>query len=133
MALDYSPLKKALSSLKIALDRAAQHPKDNELRDACIQRFEYSFELCWKMLKRTLKDNLEASEDVDTYSKRDLFRVSAKYKLLEKPEPWFSYLEKRNLTTHTYDEKNAEEVFSGINAFYHDATYLLDNLTKTND
>jgi Nucleotidyltransferase substrate binding protein like len=46
--LDFSSLKKACESLARAYQRSLTMPLDEELRDACIQRFEFSFELAWK-------------------------------------------------------------------------------------
>ena len=51
--LDLSSLRDALASLNRALTRwQVAGSQDEELRDACIQRFEYTFELSWKMLAR---------------------------------------------------------------------------------
>ena len=52
MPLDLSPLRNALASLARGLARRRAAPADEEVRDACIQRFEYCFELSWKMLVR---------------------------------------------------------------------------------
>jgi len=46
-ALDLSSLKLALAALDCGLARALPAPRDEELRDACIQRFEFCFEPCW--------------------------------------------------------------------------------------
>lgn len=57
--LDLTPLQGALASLRRALTRwQATQGEDEELRDACIQRFEYTFELSWKMLARRLERDL---------------------------------------------------------------------------
>jgi len=54
-ALDLSPLQKALASFQVAIERtereASDETIDDMLRDSVIQRFEYTYELCWKMLK----------------------------------------------------------------------------------
>ncbi len=49
---------KALNRLKDACDQ-----KENEfIRDAVIRRFEFCFELAWKMLRaRLLRDGVEAA------------------------------------------------------------------------
>jgi hypothetical protein len=44
-ALDLTPLEKALAALDRGLARWQAAPTDAELRDACIQRFEFTFEL----------------------------------------------------------------------------------------
>jgi hypothetical protein len=53
--IDLTSLEKALESLKRGVVRSRDDPADEELRDAVIQRFEYTYELSWKMLKRILE------------------------------------------------------------------------------
>ena len=53
--LDLTSLDKALSSLQKATERYGREPEDEEVRDSVIQRFEYSYELCWKMLSKELQ------------------------------------------------------------------------------
>jgi hypothetical protein len=55
MKLDFTSLAKAQESLGKAIHRALKEPSDEELRDAVIQRFEYTFELSWKMMKRVIE------------------------------------------------------------------------------
>jgi len=133
MSLDFSPLLKALTSLKRALAKAATAQGDEELRDACIQRFEYTFELCWKMLKRQLERELPNPSEVDGYSYRHIFRVGAERGLVKDVEAWFDYRELRNITSHTYNEEKAATVFHAIPAFANHATELLEKLTARSD
>ena len=133
MPLDLSSFDKALKSLDKALIRTKKSPADEELRDACIQCFEYTFELAWKMLKRRVEIDAGVSAEVDTYSKKQLFRVGAERGLIQNVEGWFDYLEKRNLTTHTYDSDSAGEVFGIIENFSKDAADLLSRLKACND
>ncbi len=128
MSLDFSPLEKALYSLQRGLVRAHATPNDEELRDACIQRFEYTFELCWKMLKRQLEEELPNPAEVDGYSFRQLIRTGAERGLLNDVEAWFDYRERRNITSHTYDEEKAARVFSALQAFSDHAGDLLARL-----
>ena len=130
MSIDFSPLEKAYNSLNRALVRAVDVPEDEELRDACIQRFEYTFELCWKMLKRQLELELPNPTEVDGYSYRQLFRISAERGLVEDVEAWFDYRERRNITSHTYDEEKAAKVFEALPAFARDAGELLARLKE---
>ena len=55
MTLILTPLENAINSLNIAF---VEYQKDNSnefVRDSVIQRFEYTYELCIKMLKRYLE------------------------------------------------------------------------------
>jgi len=73
--LNFSLLGKALDSL----DRTTE---DEELRDACIQRFEYSFELSWKILKRQLREELANLAELDTWSFKRMIRVAGERQLI---------------------------------------------------
>ena len=130
MQLDLTALRNALSSLERGLVRYRPAQKDEELRDACIQRFEYCFELSWKMVKRRLELDILNSAEVDGYSKRTLFRVAAERGLVANPEAWFVYLVQRNKTSHTYDAKVASEVAAVIEDFSRDARALLEQLEQ---
>lgn len=98
--LDLSPLEKALAALDRGLRRALAAPSDEELRDACIQRFEFCFELSWKMLKRRLERDLPSPDEIDGMNYRNLIRVGAEYGLISNVSDWFLYREKRNITSH---------------------------------
>ncbi len=117
-SLDLSSFGNALASLKRALARSgAAGAQDEELRDACIQRFEYTFELSWKMLKRRLELDLPDSHSVDGMSFRDLVRTGAERGLLSDVDAWMLFREKRNITSHTYNAAKAAEVAAVIPDF----------------
>ena len=119
--LHIEPLEKAILSLQKALN---VEPVDDIVRDAVIQRFEYSFELSWKFMKRYLKD----FAGIEEHQIKEIFRESAKIGLIDNPENWFDYYKARNLTSHTYNEETAEETFKYAQQFIHDATQFLANL-----
>lgn len=97
--------------------------EDDRDKAGAIQAFEYSFELSWKTLKRILD-----FQGVETRSPRDTIRETALNKLISNPEEWFIYLEKRNISSHTYKEENAESVISIFDKFSLAMTELVHNL-----
>ena len=117
------PLIKANESLVAALKRANQYPDDDMLRDACILRFEFTFELVWKTLKRILM-----YRGLDHNSPRQVFRYAAKEQLLKNPETWFDFLEKRNRTTHTYNHETAKEIFAALADFSKETHDVLETI-----
>lgn len=125
MTLDLTPLERALAALQRGLVRWQADPADEELRDACIQRFEFTFELCWKMLKRRLETDLPNAAEVDSMSFRALMRAGAEQGLVVDVAPWWVYRDKRNITSHTYDAVKAAEVAAVLPAFAQDAQALL--------
>ncbi|MEX0719193.1 MAG: nucleotidyltransferase substrate binding protein [Balneolaceae bacterium] len=121
--LNTEPLEKAFHSLEIAL---AITPHDEIVRDATIQRFEYSFELSWKFMKRYLKE----FAGIEEHQIKEIFRNSAKIGLINNPENWIGYHKARNLTSHTYNEKIAEETYRFAISFSGDANYFLKQLKQ---
>jgi nucleotidyltransferase substrate binding protein (TIGR01987 family) len=133
MQLDFSSFEKALVSLQRVLDRSSTVPEDIDIRDACIQRFEYTYELAFKMLKRQLEQELPSSEELDHLPFKEVIRIGAERGLIASPQRWFDYRDKRNITSHTYDEEKAREVFAVLADFAADAADLLTLLKSRHD
>jgi len=129
MALDLTSFEKGINSLDEALTSYNQSAfpegsKDrNLLRDAVIQRFEYTFELARKFLKRYMK--MFGMEQPDMSTHKDFFRQAFEQGMIRDSAAWFEYLKKRNITSHTYDQEVAADVFKSIPAFLADAKLVL--------
>lgn len=85
--------EKAVTRLKEALPL----PKDPIVRDPAIQRFEISFELCWKYLKAFLEEEHNAS----CTSPRTCFRAASRHGVLDDDPFWIDVTVLRNYTVHT--------------------------------
>ena len=136
MILDLSNLKQAVESLGSALQIAKKNKEADValwevIRAGVIQNFEFTYELCWKFMKRWLENNL-GSVYVDGLPRKELFRVAAENQLISRVENWFEYHRARNETAHTYDEKIAQDVFEAAQKFLADAQELLTNLDRKN-
>jgi hypothetical protein len=83
----WGALECSLTSLERAATRALGAPVDEELRDATIQRFEYTYELAWKMLERHLEAVVPDPARIDTLSFRELMREGAERGLIDQIEP----------------------------------------------
>lgn len=132
MKLDLSSLDKALKSLERSIVRSKKEKNDEEVRDAVIQRFEYTYELSWKMMKRQLEAESANPASIDTLSFRDLLRHAAEKGLILEVDKWFEYRDARNHTSHTYDEKSARRVYEAALRFFPDSKLLLQELKKRN-
>lgn len=129
--LDISALEKAISSLGAGLARHGQTPDDDFVRDACIQRFEYTYELSYKMLKRFLEVTSENPAEYDNMSFQNIVRTGSERGLLLNDLPgWIDYRRARGTTSHAYSEEKAREVFAIIPAFLEEARYLRDRLRE---
>ncbi len=140
MSLELEGLRKAIKSLEKSLSVAAKKEADKN-RDAdefeviiagVIQNFEFTYELCWKFMKRWIEENIGASY-VDGVTRKELFRLAAEQKLIEKTENWFEFHVARNRTTHVYDEEVAEYVYKTAALFFPEAKKFLENIEKRND
>lgn len=112
-----------------SLEKAIAEPKNEYVRDAVIKRFEYTFELAWKMMQR----HLVWSGDDTKYSKRDLFRETARLGIIADADTWFDYNFYRNETSHSYSEVTADEVYEAAKKFAEDARLLLTYLETYHD
>ena len=85
------------------------------VRDATIQRFEYSFEACWKALKKFLEEN----EGTICNSPKSCFREAFKVGLLDEERTGLALemTDERNLTAHTYVEAVAQRVYGRAGGF----------------
>ena len=128
-----TPLKKALQQLEFSFSLCEKSSKNNKqdlfivYRAATIQCFEYSYSLSVALIKRKL-ENYEHNENIDLLSFNNMMRVAAEKGIVSSPKDWFKYREKRNLTSHTYDEKRAKEVYKIIPEFIESVKNLLENI-----
>lgn len=120
MSLSLNNLCKAIDSL----DAAIAQPQNDFMRDSVIRRFEYSYELAWKSIRKQLIDELGGSE-LDGISRRDLFRKALAQRLISDFELWIEFHETRNSTSHNYNVSNAERVFSVALSFAKHARALI--------
>jgi len=112
--LDISSLKKAVASLDSAIRifHTFSTASDDEKRlvgAGVIQNFEFTYELCWKMMKRWIEMNI-GHDVVDGVTRRELFRLGTENKLIDDVAKWMEFHSARNISSHTYDEDTAEEV-----------------------
>jgi nucleotidyltransferase substrate binding protein (TIGR01987 family) len=129
MTLDISPLDKAIARLDEGLARYRLDVSDTQIRDGLIQRFEFTYELSHKMLKRYLEAVSPTPAQYDGMPFQDLIRTGNEQGLLRSDWPaWRQYREMRGRTSHTYDEDVALEVVAGIPDFLAEAAHLRDQL-----
>lgn len=134
MKLDLSPLNKAISRLKEGYNRYQLDIKDEQIRDGLVQRFEFTYELSHKMLKRYLESTSASPDEFDNAPFQYLIRSANEKALLRSDWPvWRGYREMRSKTSHTYDEKVALEVVSVIPDFIEETDYLYNRLKEVCD
>ncbi len=99
-------------------------------REGTIQRFEYTMELAWNVMK----DYLEAQNVVfPQVTPRAIIRVAFEAQLIRDGEAWMDALDDRNKMSHTYSFERFEEVLERVRRRYLEAmddlhVYLFDEL-----
>ncbi len=113
------------------LDKANQRLKESSFlkptqinKDATIQRFEFTFELAWKTIQEYVKD-----QGFDCKSPKSCVREGARLEIINNPKKWFTFLEYRNLISHTYNEKTANRVYTQAVKFSKEADSLLGKIS----
>lgn len=119
--------EKAFAQLKAAVTLAEQRELSDLESQGLIQGFEYTHELAWK----TLKNFLESQGMVILYGSRDTTRSAFKEGLIENGEIWMDMVDKRNLTSHTYDEETAKKIVTTIcSSYYVEFKRLVEKLNQ---
>lgn len=130
MALDFTSLERAVARLSEGLLRHRAEPADEQLRDGLIQRFEFTYDLSHKMLRRALEAAAAIPAEIDQMSFPTLVRTGYEQGLLEQGWPaWEAYRKMRNITSHTYDEAQASAVVAMIPEFLDEARFLVGRLS----
>ena len=88
---------------------------DELIKEGIIQRFEYTHELAWNVMK----DYAEYQGNFEIRGSRDATKEAFKMKLISNGNEWMDMIISRNKTTHTYNEDTANEIFLKIiNDYY---------------
>lgn len=102
------------------------------IKAGVIQNFEFTYELAWKFMKRWLEKNYGGSM-IDGVTRRELFRLAQEHHLIEDCDTWMFYHRARNLTSHTYDQAVAEEVYQDALTFLVHVKHVYMQLKSKND
>lgn len=131
MYINLSPLTNAITRLTEGWIRYQSDIHDTQIRDGLIQRFEFTYELSHKMLKRYLESSSANPAEFDQADFHYLIRSANEQGLLLGGWPqWRLYRDMRSKTSHTYDEAIALEVVNAIPDFLKEAQYLHQQLKQ---
>ncbi|MCG7334329.1 nucleotidyltransferase substrate binding protein [Sporosarcina sp. ACRSM] len=106
----FENLKKALNRLEEALN---EDQGNSLIVDGTIQRFEFTIEIYWKMLKRLL-----LSEGIEAKTPRETLKEAYQVGWLQNEQAWLQMLKDRNETSHAYDEEMARKILQNIIQYY---------------
>lgn len=115
----FSNYRKALYQLKKAVDIISARvgnttDQDELMAEGLIQRYEYTQELAWKVMK----DYEEYQGLTDIIGSRDAIRIALQSNLIS-DDRWMDTISDRNLTSHNYDDETAQRIVRNIiNVYY---------------
>ena len=114
------PYNADIINLETALEKNIY--EDELYLDGLIQRFEFCFEISWKLMQKYL-----SYEGIEINSPRIAIRKSFETEIISDAEGWLEMLESRNLSTHTYDEITAKEIYKNVAEKY---IFLFENFNE---
>ena len=119
--------RKALRLLGQAVEIVSQRVNEDEavedlLKEGLIQRFEYTHELAWKVMK----DYAEYQGYTDIRGSRDAFRKAFEMEIIT-DKRWMESIADRNLTSHNYDDETAEAIYEAVVNVYYPLFVQLEN------
>ncbi|OGS89115.1 MAG: nucleotidyltransferase [Gallionellales bacterium GWA2_59_43] len=117
----YDNFNRALDQLTQAVELSHQRALSDLEKQGVIQGFEIVHELAWNVLK----DFLAYEGITGIVGSRGAVREAFRRELLDDGELWMDMIEKRNLSSHTYNKELAEELVNAIVGGYHAAFLAL--------
>lgn len=140
MSLDLKPLEDTVAQLEGTLSAYNRPPvrDDPELqkyvRAAAIQAFEFTYEVTFKMIKRHLEKTTGDPSEIRKMTFDSIMREAfAQGLVCSEISVWRKYRKNRGITSHTYNENKAQEIFGGVTDFLQDARYTLIQLKERNN
>ena len=103
----YNRNLKSFEKALLQLGDALEESESPIVRDACLQRFEFSYELLWK----TLKIFLEEIHGVRAVSPRQVFKEAFALSIIDEEVTFVEMIESRNTLAHTYNEEQAMKIY----------------------
>ncbi len=107
------------------LEEVLSEPFSALMRDAAIHRFEYTFELSWKLLRR-----IAQLEGQQADSPWQAIRIAAEAELLQNIDLWFEMVECRNSVTMTFMPDIADQVFQAACSLPASLKFIISAIRK---
>ena len=107
--------ERALERFRIVVterNRWVEEGNGDIVLDVAAKRFEFTYEMAWKALKRVL-DYL----GIDARAPRPVFKEAYAQGLLEDEKVWLDMIEMRNLSSHVYDEHEISRILSELERY----------------
>ena len=103
-------LKKQYQKALKRFEEVLKQKKNDFIRDSAIKRFEFTFDLSWKLIKAFL----EEEKGIKCVSPKDCFREAYHQNIIEYDEFWLQITDWRNDAVHTYGEGFADDFYEKL-------------------
>lgn len=122
-----SNFKPAFLQLKNAVELAKSRELSELEKQGLIQSFEFTHELAWQVMK----DYFFYQGNPNITGSRDATREAFSKNLIADGDGWMEMIKSRNLTSHTYNKKVADEITDKIkNQYFELFSEFLNRMTK---
>ena len=116
----------ALNRLTAVIDIRKQRKLNEFECDSLIKRFEFTFEMAWKLMMSFEKEN----GIIGILGSKDVVRHAVALGIVENGEVWMDMIDARNQTSHVYDEETASDVSDSIIFTFHPLLLALQEKMK---
>lgn len=106
----FEDFKNALKRLEEGI---SIEPDKDIIMDGAIQRFEFVFELSWKLMREYLKYT-----GLEINNPRGVIKYAYQNGIIEDGDKWLKMLSDGNMTSHLYNQKMAYEIYQNIKFEY---------------
>lgn len=120
--------KKALDKYAEVVDKEKMYKEEgfeDIYLDLVVKRFEFTFEMAWKALKRYL-----SYLGIEAKNPRSVFKEAFAQKIISDENIWLDMIEQRNLSSHIYDEFEIQEILNKKQSYKNAFLLLKENIGK---
>ena len=103
--------------IEIQNDKDSKDVLNEIVKEGLIQRFEYTFELAWNVMK----DYALYQGNSELTGSRDAIRYAFSTNLINDGDMWMDMMKSRIMTSHTYNEETTNDIYLKIVNEYYDA------------
>lgn len=109
----FENFRRALELLEQAVAREARHQLNELEREGLVQRFEYTFELGWKVLADSLASQ---GFTLPVGGVRGIIRLAFESGVIADGDGWIEALKARNESAHVYDQERIDAIIGAVSA-----------------
>ena len=127
--LDLTKLRQVIARLQESVNACRNEPDNVFYLDSVVKRFEYTFEVSRKILRRYLVDRDPEAAKIPATDLNRFVEMGTQAALLKSDwHVWRRLRDARNLTSHDYGEDKAREVAAAAEPILEKASFLLKAL-----